>query len=116
MLFMRYRYRVMLCALLIFLVSLFLFTRLGMEFLGTTEQNKFTVFVELPTGTKLDVTDTIVKKVEALVKEIPEVKTFSSRVEPWSSKIYVELVSLTQRKRSVGEVIENLRPKVEKIK
>ncbi len=116
MLFMRYRYRVMLFALLIFLSSLFLFTRLGMEFLGTTEQNKFTVFVELPTGTKLDVTDAIVKKVEALVKEIPEVKTFSSRVEPWSSKVYVELVSLMQRKRSVGEVIEGLRPKVEKIK
>ena len=114
--FMRYRYRVMIAALLIFLVSLFFFLKLGMEFLGTTEQNKFTTFVELPTGTKLDVTDAIVKKVEALVKEIPEVKTFSSRVEPWSSKIYVELVSLTQRKRSVAEVIESLRPKVEKIK
>ncbi|MDD5436654.1 MAG: efflux RND transporter permease subunit [Candidatus Omnitrophica bacterium] len=115
-LFMRYRFRVMIFALLLFLVSLFMFTKLGMEFLGTTEQNKFTVFIELPTGTKLDVTDTIVKKVEALVKEIPEVKTFSSRVEPWSSKVYVELVGLLQRKRSVGEVIESLRPKVEKIK
>ena len=116
MFFMRYRYRVMFFALLLFLISFFLFTRLGMEFLGTTEQNKFTVFIELPTGTKLDVTDTIVKKVEALIKEIPEVKTFSSRVEPWSSKVYVELVSLMQRKRSVGEVIESLRPKVEKIR
>lgn len=114
--FMRYRYRVMLFALILFLGSLFFFTRLGMEFLGTTEQNKFTAFIELPTGTKLDVTDTIVKKVEALIKEIPEVKTFSSRVEPWSSKVYVELVSLMQRKRSVGEVIESLRPKVERIR
>ncbi len=116
MLFMRHRYKVMLFALLLFLVSLFFFTRLGQEFLGTTEQNKFTVFIELPTGTKLDVTDSIVKKAEALIKEIPEVKTFSSRVEPWSSKVYVELISLTQRKRSVGEVIDSLRPKVEKIK
>ena len=114
--FMRHRYRIMLYALLLFIVSFFFFTRLGMEFLGTTEQNKFTVFIELPTGAKLDATDKVVKKVEALLKEVPEVKTFSSRVEPWSSKVYVELVSLMQRKRSVGEVIESLRPKVEKIK
>lgn len=102
--------------LAVLLLAFLAFKNLGQEFLGTTEQNKFTVFIELPTGTKLEVTDTIVKKIEALVKEIPEVKTFSSRVEPWSSKVYVELVSLMQRKRSVAEVIESLRPKVEKIR
>ncbi len=113
---LRNRRRVVAVALVLFAISIFLFLKLGMEFLGTTEQNKFTVFIELPTGAKLDVTDKIVKKVEALVKEVPEVKTFSSRVEPWSSKVYVELVGLTQRKRSVQEVIESLRPKVEKFK
>lgn len=113
---MRRRYLVIGCAFAAFLVSIFLFARLGTEFLGTTEQNKFTVFIELPTGTKLDVTDAIVKKVESLIKDIPEVKTFSARVEPWSSKLYVELVSLAKRKRSVGEVIESLRPKVQRIR
>lgn len=113
---MRRRYRILLYAFLVFIASVILFMKLGMEFLGTTEQNKFTIFIEMPTGTKLEVTDTIVKKVEALAKEIPEVKTFSSRVEPWSSKVYVELVSLTKRKRSVSEVIESLRPKVERVR
>jgi HAE1 family hydrophobic/amphiphilic exporter-1 len=37
-------------------------------------------------------------------------------VEPWSSKVYVELVPLSQRKRSVSEVTDSLRPKVEKIR
>ncbi len=113
---MRYRYRALLCAIIIFAISMFMFTKLGMEFLGTTEQNKFTTFIEMPTGAKLDVTNAVVKKVESLVKEIPEVKTFSSRVEPWSSKVYVELVGISSRKRSVSEVIESLRPKVEKIR
>ncbi len=113
---MRRRYMVLTAAFIMFAVSVFLFKRLGTEYLGTTEQNKFTVFIELPTGTKLDVTDAIVKKMEALIKEVPEVKTFSARVEPWSSKIYVELVSLTKRKRSVAEVIESLRPKVQRIR
>lgn len=114
--FMRNRRKVFLFAFIAFAAALFLFSRIGKEFLGTTEQNKFTVFIEMPTGTKLDATDAVVKRVETLVKEVPEVKTFSSRVEPWSSKIYVELVGLTQRKRSVAEVIESLRPKVEKIR
>jgi len=113
---MRYRYRALLCAVVIFALSAFMFAKLGMEFLGTTEQSKFTVFIEMPTGAKLEVTNAIVKKVESLIREIPEVKTFSSRVEPWSSKVYVELVSLLHRKRSVAEVIESLRPKVEKIR
>jgi HAE1 family hydrophobic/amphiphilic exporter-1 len=113
---MRYRYRALLYAFIIFAISVFMFTKLGMEFLGTTEQNKFTTFIEMPTGTKLDVTNAVVKKVEALIKEIPEVKTFSSRVEPWSSKVYVELVGLMHRRRSIAEVIESLRPKVEKIR
>jgi len=114
--FIRNRGRVFLYALIVFLIALFLFMKLGKEFLGTTEQNKFTIFIEMPTGTKLDATDSVVKRTEALIKEIPEVKTFSSRVEPWSSKIYVELVALTNRKRSVAEVIDSIRPKVEKIR
>ncbi|MBN1527362.1 MAG: efflux RND transporter permease subunit [Candidatus Omnitrophica bacterium] len=112
----RRRYRMFLYAFIALGIAFFFFTRLGMEFLGTTEQNKFTIFIELPTGTKLEATDKVVKRVEALAKEIPEVKTFSARVEPWSSKVYVELVSLTERKRSIAEVIESLRPKVERIR
>ncbi|MBI5124291.1 MAG: efflux RND transporter permease subunit, partial [Candidatus Omnitrophica bacterium] len=114
--FMRNRARVFLFSFMILLIALFLFLKIGREFLGTTEQNKFTIFIEMPTGTKLDVTNSVVKRVESLVKEVPEVKTFSARVEPWSSKIYVELVGLTHRRRSVAEVIDSLRPKVEKIR
>lgn len=113
---LRNRYRIALYAALIFFIALFLFTRLGMEFLGTTEQNKFTVFIEMPTGTKLEATNKVVKKVEAIVKEVPEVKSFSARVDPWSSRVYVELVGLGQRKRAVSEIIDGLRPKVEKMR
>jgi len=114
--FMRNRRRVFIMAFIALSISIFLFMKLGKEFLGTTEQNKFTIFIEMPTGTKLEATDSVVKRVESLIKEIPEVKTFSSRVEPWSSKIYVELVGLMHRKRSVAEVIDSVRPKVEKIR
>jgi len=101
---------------LFFLATLFIYTRLGKEYMGTTEQNKFTIFVELPTGAKLDVSDKIIRRVEEYLKDIPEVKTYSSRVEAWSSKIYVELVGLKKRKRSMNEVIEGLRPKTDRLR
>ncbi len=114
--FMRNRRRVFTMAFIALAIAVFMFLKIGKEFLGTTEQNKFTIFIEMPTGTKLTATDSVVKSVESLLKEVPEVKTFSSRVEPWSSKVYVELVGLTARKRSVAEVISSIRPKVEKIR
>jgi HAE1 family hydrophobic/amphiphilic exporter-1 len=101
---------------LAFLACLFLSKRIGREYIGTTEQNKFTIFIEMPTGAKLGVTNETVSRVEDLVKEIPEVKTFTARVEPWSSKVYVEVLPVGQRKRAVAEIIESLRPKVAKIK
>jgi HAE1 family hydrophobic/amphiphilic exporter-1 len=113
---LRRRFLVFGAVLLIFLASVFLSKNLGREFIGTTEQNKFTIFIEMPTGTKLDITNATVRKVEGIVKEVPEVKTFTARVEPWSSKVYVELLPLGRRKRTVTEVIESLRPKVGKIR
>ncbi len=100
---------------ILFGVSIFLYGKMGKEYLGTTEQNRFTIFVELPTGAKLDSSDEVVRQIEEILREVPEVKTFTSRVEAWSSKVYVELVGITERKRSVNEVIEDLRPKVERL-
>ncbi len=105
----RYRGWVLVGALLIFSVSFFALSRLGREYLGSTEQNKFTVFVEMPTGARLDVTDKAVKKVEAIVEKIPEIKSFNSRVEPWSAKIYVRLKPSNERKKSVDQVIDEIR-------
>ncbi|KJJ85853.1 heavy metal efflux pump, CzcA family [Candidatus Omnitrophus magneticus] len=112
---LRKRFFYIFLALAGFLGAMWLFQGMGKEYLGTTEQNRFTVFIELPTGAKLDASDEVVRKVEELLKEIPEVKDFTSRVEAWSSKVYVNLVDLRYRKRSINEVIESLRPKVARL-
>lgn len=108
---MRNSKKVIIGAALFFAVSMFFASKIPSEYLGSTEQNKFTVFIEMPTGVKLDVSNDAVKKVEAIVKEIPEVKSMTSRVEAWSSKIYVELVPATERKKSNSQVIDEIRQK-----
>ena len=111
----RYRRRVALICVGMFLLAVFFASRLGLEYLGSTEQNKFTIFVELPTGARLEASDKVVKKVENFVKTIPEVKIVSSRIEPWSSKVYVELVNSTERKRSVKDIVEAIRQETGKM-
>ncbi|MCX7927243.1 MAG: efflux RND transporter permease subunit [Candidatus Omnitrophica bacterium] len=85
------------------------------EFIAPAEQNKFTIFIEMPTGTKLEVSDAIVKKVEEIVTKVPEVKTATAKIEPWSSKIYVELLPLSKRQRTTQEIIESIRPHTDKL-
>ena len=100
----------------LFVLALYIFGGMGKEYIGSTEQNKFTVFIELPTGAKLDSSDETVRQIEKILQEVPEVDNFTSRVEAWSSKVYVSLVGLGQRQRSVKEVIDSLRPKAERLK
>jgi len=112
----RNRKRVFIICALVTIFAFFMAARLGREYLGSTEQNKFTVFIELPTGARLDASDKVVKKVEGLVRAIPEVKNITSRIEGWSCKVYVELVSSIQRKRSTTQVIDALRPQTDRLR
>lgn len=86
------------------------------DFLGSGEQNEFVIFVELPAGAKLDISDQVVAEVEKVLQETPEianvVKTAAARVEGWSSKVYVTLASKAERNRGVADIISDLRPKV----
>ncbi|MDD2702395.1 MAG: efflux RND transporter permease subunit [Candidatus Omnitrophica bacterium] len=109
------RYLVIILALLLFARIVKEAKTLEKEFIGIAEQNKFTIFIELPTGTKLDVSDRIVKKVEEITKRVPEIKNATAKVEPWSSKLYVELKPLNKRKRTTAEIINGMRPLTEKI-
>jgi HAE1 family hydrophobic/amphiphilic exporter-1 len=112
----RRRFFLIITSIVFFIIALYIFAGMGKEYIGSTEQNKFTIFIELPTGAKLDSSDETVRQVEQILQEVPEVDTFTSRVEAWSSKVYVSLVGLGQRQRSVKEVIDSLRPKVERLK
>jgi HAE1 family hydrophobic/amphiphilic exporter-1 len=101
---------------LIFIIAAFWFTKFDKEFIGSTQQSDFTVFIRMPTGTRLEMSDLACKKVEDVLEGAPEIKSISSRVEPWISKVYVKLVPVGMRNKTTKEVIESLRSQVENIK
>ena len=89
------------------------------DLMASSEQNEFVVFVELDTGVRLDISNDIVQEVERTVRDFAPVKdavkNVSSKVEGWSSKVYVTLKDRTERKESTQDVINRLRPEVDKI-
>ncbi len=111
----RSRYAVLVGSLFLCVAGYQIFTTIPKEFIGAAEAEDFTIYVELPTGAKLEISDEAVAKVEKLLTDVPEIKSVSSRIEPWSSKVYVKLVPITERSRSTRGVIDALRPNVEEI-
>lgn len=108
----RYRYAFLGIVLVLLGLAVFLYTKLGNEFMGAMEENKFTVNLTLPSGTKLDISNNIVKRLERFLAAVPEVKSLNSLVEQNRSEINVELKPLAQRKRSTKEILDDLRPKL----
>ncbi|MBI4395815.1 MAG: efflux RND transporter permease subunit, partial [Elusimicrobia bacterium] len=117
---MRYQFYVFSAMMAVTALCIFMYVfLLEKDFLGTTEQNEFIIFVELPAGAKLDISDQVVSEVEKILSDTPEiakvVKTAAARVEGWSSKVYVTLLPQVERARSVQDIITDLRPKVAEI-
>ncbi|MFC1668528.1 efflux RND transporter permease subunit [Chlamydiota bacterium] len=112
---LRYKFLFIIAAFLLLFIAFNLLGKLEKQLLASTEEGKFTIFIELPSGAKVEISDQVVKDVEKRLDEIPEIDTFTSRVEGWSSKVYVNLHRPEKREKTVEEVIEVLRPQVKKI-
>jgi len=111
-LMIRWRYICLAVVLVMLGLAVFLNTKIGNEFMGQVEENKVNVNLTLPAGTKLDISNDIVKRVERFMAKVPEVKNISSLVEQNRSEIHVEFKPMGQRKRSTKEILDELRPKL----
>ncbi|MCM8793310.1 MAG: efflux RND transporter permease subunit, partial [Candidatus Omnitrophica bacterium] len=93
--FLKMRFLGLILVGFIFLLSILLLSRLDRELLPKIDERQFVVKLEMPTGTKLEVTDRVCRKVERALLGIPD----------------VEGVSLTigsTREERTGEVVETM--------
>jgi len=108
----RYRY-IFLGVLVVLLgLSFYLSTKIGSEFMGRVEENKVTVNLTLPAGTKLDISNNIVMRVERFLAKVPEIKNMSSLVEQSRSEIRIEFYPMSKRRRSTKKILDELRPQL----
>ncbi len=102
--------------------SLFLVPQLGFEFMAAADQGAFSIVYNLPVGSSLSASDETAKKIEEVLADIPEVKTIMTSVgtenmmqgagSSNTGSINVDLVSLSERDRSIEEIMEEVRQRV----
>lgn len=114
---------VLLATVLMLAGSLSLLPLVGFELQPQLDQGQYTVKISLAQGTKLAVTNQITNQVLQQINKMPETASvytvvgssggsFISQNATNSASITVNLKDVTQRKRSVFDVIEALRQKV----
>jgi len=109
-----HRIPVVLTALLLFGGSLYMLPLIGVELEPQLDEGTISVYVELPPGTRVEVTDEEVQKMAAVVKEVaPEAKYIMSEAGSSSTfrfrgvntgQLRIELVPASERNRSAAEI------------
>lgn len=116
-----HRKSVLVGATLVFGASLLLIPFIGVEMMPETDESEIRVSLELPPGTKIEITDELSKRVEEIVrKEVPETRHIMSEIggggwmssSSHTSDLSVQLVDKTQRKRTSQQIVDAIRPKL----
>ena len=101
------------------LLSLPLLSQIGAEFIPKPDSSEILVELNMPAGTSLQETDQVVEMMEAMIREIPEVKHVSAAVgaadmffisgTPEKATLNILLEDKTQRDRSIDLIAEDIR-------
>lgn len=114
------RWLVIALAGVVLIFSYLLYNRLGSEFLPAFDEGAFVLDYTAPPGTSLAETDRMLLHIEEMLKETPEVESYSRRTglqlglaitEPNTGDFLVKLKD--SRSRSTEEVMDELREQVE---
>jgi multidrug efflux pump subunit AcrB len=114
------RWLVIALAVVVLIFSYLLYNRLGSEFLPAFDEGAFVLDYTAPPGTSLAETDRMLLHIEEMLKETPEVESYSRRTglqlglaitEPNTGDFLVKLKD--SRARTTEEVIDDLREQVE---
>ena len=124
--------KIVLSSIFIFsILSFGLFKFIGTEFFPDADENQFNISVLLPVGSRIEMTEDIVKRIEQVVKDnVPEANTiisdigvpnaksgssFGGNAGSHAASVQVSLLPSSERDRDVFEIIKALRPKVQEI-
>jgi len=119
---LNHRKTVVFSAILLFAGSLCLIPFIGYEMMPEADENELRVSLELPAGTKIEVTNDLANRFEAIIKrETPEMERimveiggggFMSGSSTHTADFTVQLKSKSERKRSSQEIVNALRSKL----
>ena len=117
---LRHRVWVMVLSVFVLGVTLTLIPKLGTELMPEVDEGDISITVQLPVGTKFEMTDALVTQLETVVQqEVPESlslrtsigagSSYMSASGPHAANLRIRLVDGHERERSTNEVVAHLR-------
>lgn len=121
---LHHRFLVLSATVVLLVASGFGLYKVGTEFLPATDEGFVSITVQLPNGSSLEATEEVVRKIETELEEEKDVEVYvsisggsqeglsqgSSSAE--RGEIYVKLLPLAKRERSIFEFVDDLQPKL----
>jgi HAE1 family hydrophobic/amphiphilic exporter-1 len=115
---LRHRKTTLAIAAVIFVLSVSLIRYVGVEFIPASEPGEFQLAVEMPVGTRLDVTEQAAIQAEKIIqREVPEIKAMFARIGQASGfgaifgnsgshmgRLWFQVVPLNERDRSDEDI------------
>ncbi len=127
--FLKRKYMYLGLVLIIFLGSLVLFAFIKKEFMPKVDEGQFLIKLDMPTGTKLDITNNVAKKIEDAISGMKYVESVSTQIgsnkeESISQGVFETLgsyqaqivINLKKKRRmTTDEFIQNLKNRLNKV-
>ncbi len=116
-----HRKTVIVGALALFAASMALVPLIGFEMMPETDEGEVRVDLELPAGTRIEITDELAKKEEAIIeREVPEIQHIMTEVggggwqasQSHTASMRVKLTDKSDRSRSSQDIANALRSKL----
>ncbi len=114
---MRYPARTIIGAVVVFFLTVFIVLAISVNSLEEVEEDQFSVYVTMPTGSTLEATDAIVGEVENRLLEIAERKDIISKIEEEEAILTITLKEDYKKidNRSMAEVKSDVEKRVSNI-
>lgn len=81
-----YKFTFLFSMVLLFVVSIWLFTKLPVELMPKVDQGQFTIKMDLSRGTRVEITDKTVRKVEDILRHEEIISNYSTQVSSTKSR------------------------------
>ncbi len=112
-------WKIMATAAVVFFASMSTLSVIGTEFVPQEDRGEFAVNVEVPAGTAFEQTVAYVENVEAVVRQMPEVRQIFSTVgfegSPLKASLRVKAGKKHERERGLAELKEDIRGRLKQI-
>jgi HAE1 family hydrophobic/amphiphilic exporter-1 len=106
---LKHRFVMLLLALAVTASVVLLYPRIGRELVPDDDQGEFNIGISLPRGTSLQRTVEYTKDIEDLARNLPEVQTVFTSLQPGNANYFVEMTPLGSRKISQQELMRRAR-------